>query len=72
MAIQNVFDSDGDSCARGNGARLWKGEKVEPQNTMSAFFSLCYYYKVWPIVRGDVSNRERRRRRHFHRSVTPA
>ena len=34
---------DGDSCARGNGARLCNGEKVDPQSTMSAIFSLCYY-----------------------------
>ena len=77
MAIQNVFDSnsnsDGDSFARGNGARLWNGD-LEGRSTkydVRHFLFVLLYIKVWPIVCGDISYRDRLRRRHFRRSLTP-
>ena len=39
---EHILDSDSDSCTQGNGTRLWNGEKVDPQNMMSAIVSLRY------------------------------
>ena len=47
MAIQNI-SSTPTVCPAfvKNGTLLWNWEKVDPQNTMSAIFSLCYYEGV--------------------------